>query len=419
MFERLKKVIPLAIETKTPLLLWGERGVGKTEFVQQIIKSLGMETQLLRTAGKEDTDFSGIPVEIDNRTIYAAPYWMPFEEYKCLKCGKRFGEPYSEKTPCPDCNSKNVDHVRMVILFDEMNRGNDDVLQTLFEFVANRSFDGRKFASQTAIIGTANPSGGAGYIVNAFNDEAFLSRWSHQNCGVDGEYFIEWYNYLASKYPSETSQKVAAYIGEDREKLLKDVNSEWGFTVKPNPRSWDWALKIYDYGRKHRHPDEGIKDLMAGLIGLGITNEFFNIDIKVRASEVIKGWGKRSKQLMTTIKSLNRPQFAALIYSVSGEALSINKTSRSKENENKRDNVISFLEDVCSIKGGRDIVTAATHRLLSSEYTEASSRILSASQFRKVVKDMNMEGEELEPWSERIIKSEILNDFVKDLIEKD
>jgi len=421
MFKFLEDIIKLAIPTKTPVLLWGERGVGKTEFTRNIVEELGYHYRIIRTAGKEDTDFSGIPVEIDGRTVYASPEWMPFEEWECSKCGATFGEPYSKKpNKCPKCGAsgKNIDHYKIVLIFDEINRGNDEVLQSLFEFVADRSFDGRKFASETAIIATANPAGGSGYIVNAFDDEAFLSRWSHIGCGVDNKYFDEWYTYLLGKLDPTVVQRITTYIGQDRSKLLGKSDSDgWGFTVKPSPRSWTWALKVYDYGIKNGFKKDVIIELMGGLVGRGIANEFYNITVKLEASRVIKKWNKEKDDIKNIIDKLSRPEVASLIGSVVNEALLM------KVNKQNRENVLDFLLYVGSTKkksGNRDLVASALYKLISAEYPNATN-VIHAHELRQAIDNVikKTNDHSVKPWTALIVGNDKLNKFVESLYTED
>jgi len=416
MFKQIGEVIRLAVETRTPVLLWGPRGVGKTQYAKQVIGELGYDFRIVRTAGKEDTDFSGIPVEIDQRTIYASPDWMPFEEWKCKKCGHKFGEPFSNKpSKCPKCNSTKIDYNKVVILFDEVNRGSDETLQALLEFVADKSFDGRPFASRTSIIATANPAGGSSYIVNAFDDEAFLSRWAHISFGVDKNYFDEWYQYLLQNVDPEVVQKAIMYIGEDRDKLIGPTESDWGFTVKPAPRSWEWALKVMSYGKAHGYSKNAILDLMSGLLGRGIAGEFYRTDIKVQASEVIHEWSTKEGKLCKIIDKFNRAEVASLCMSVTSTALSI------KIKKSERENVRNFLLYIASKKGSnRDLVAASLQKFIASEYP-TSVQILYNHDLRDAVsKAAEKEAKStVKPWTKMILGDKELSKFAKNTFTKD
>ncbi len=57
-----KEVLKRAIITKTPLVIWGELGVGKTAMIKHVAKQIGRNITTVIASLHEPTDFKGLPV---------------------------------------------------------------------------------------------------------------------------------------------------------------------------------------------------------------------------------------------------------------------------------------------------------------------------------------------------------------------
>ena len=63
---------------KTPVCIWGEHGIGKTELVEDFAISNGFQMAYVAPAQFEEMgDLLGMPQIIDNSTRFAPPAWVP------------------------------------------------------------------------------------------------------------------------------------------------------------------------------------------------------------------------------------------------------------------------------------------------------------------------------------------------------
>jgi hypothetical protein len=74
---RLEAVLALAYRARRAVLLEGPTGIGKSEIVQEVARSLGVATTVLDLSLLEPPDLVGLPVISDGRTEYAVPRALP------------------------------------------------------------------------------------------------------------------------------------------------------------------------------------------------------------------------------------------------------------------------------------------------------------------------------------------------------
>jgi MoxR-like ATPase len=74
---RLEAALELAYRARRPALLEGPTGIGKSEIVQAVAASLGIECRVLDLSLLEPPDLVGLPVVSDGRTSYARPSILP------------------------------------------------------------------------------------------------------------------------------------------------------------------------------------------------------------------------------------------------------------------------------------------------------------------------------------------------------
>jgi len=255
----------------TPML-WGHRGIGKSSGVAQITEEnfhrlrSGKPSDKpwgfidLRLSQCEAPDVRGLPEKYEDPygnqvTRYLPPADLPHGEFLCCSCGEIFGKngeyAKSKTVPdCPKCKSEDVDLHRGIVFLDEINRSEDDVLQASFQLVLDRKV-GMYTVPTGWILCCAgnymNADGGAsggGYVVNNFSDEAFLDRFCHLNVTVGGdESAQDWTEFMVSRY-GEAADRILQFVGYDKKNLMGEIKGDFGFTVKPSPRSWEMVAKV-------------------------------------------------------------------------------------------------------------------------------------------------------------------------------
>ncbi|MFD6093384.1 AAA family ATPase [Oerskovia sp. NPDC060338] len=70
------RALAAAIAAKTPVLIWGEPGVGKTATIEkQFSQRWGFHVETIIGSLREATDFLGLPIETDGEVHYSTPAW--------------------------------------------------------------------------------------------------------------------------------------------------------------------------------------------------------------------------------------------------------------------------------------------------------------------------------------------------------
>lgn len=146
--SQIKKAIPVLMKHKIVPYLHGSQGVGKTQVIGQIAKSMNLPVIHLHLATQEVGDLVGLLVRGENNTVFhARPEWFPVD-------GKG------------------------IIFLDEFNRAPPEVLQAMLPFTLTGRIHTHELPKGWSIIAAGN------YQSNAFNttdmsDAALYSRFCH------------------------------------------------------------------------------------------------------------------------------------------------------------------------------------------------------------------------------------------------
>jgi hypothetical protein len=185
-FEQFSKIAPYIIRSRKPIMGHGKHGIGKSELVYQLADKLGgiLGDEFTARYGKDyvfpvverrasqmaDTgDVIGVPEpkesEYGRITTFAPMGW--------------FAQACSE--PC-------------ILFFDEVDRANNDVRQSLMELTDSRKIAGHNLHPDTIIISMVN--GGSHDENNSYQvselDPAEHDRWWHVNLEPSVEDWTSW-----------------------------------------------------------------------------------------------------------------------------------------------------------------------------------------------------------------------------------
>ena len=149
-----------------PLCIWGNHGIGKTEFVENYAKEKGWEFKYINPAQFEEmADFHGMPVvekesNGQSRTVFASPKWVPTTEGPGI------------------------------LLLDDINRADERILRGLMQLLQKRELFSWKLPAGWKIVATANPDNGD-YLVTGM-DEAMMTRLLHFHVDFHVDAWTEW-----------------------------------------------------------------------------------------------------------------------------------------------------------------------------------------------------------------------------------
>ena len=134
--------------------LIGESGVGKTQCVKQALDELGTHYLIvLRISNMDEGQLNGYPTPTDKKTIRL-----------CML------DQYKEQID--ECKSQGK---KLVIMFDELNRGKAQTIRTVFNIVERKIWAGEQLPLDTAFIVATNPPTGIHQVQDIWGEEAALN----------------------------------------------------------------------------------------------------------------------------------------------------------------------------------------------------------------------------------------------------
>lgn len=275
------------LKTEITPLIWGSRGIGKSQLVASLVQELHISTGKpwglvdLRISTQEISDLTGIPKaytwtaresegssRIITETDWSVPVWFPTAEKIAQK-------------------ERNIPEHGIVFL-DEVNRGGQQETQAIFQFVLDRRIHTHVLAPGWKIIAAANPPT-QDYLVNEF-DASLLDRFLQLILKPDAG---EWLNWAASP-DVEISEGIISFI-TTQPQMLYEISAEehgWSPVITSSPRAWEAVDTII---KKCRIPDEVKTEVYAGLIGNIAAVSLVNFlqesyEQPVKASQIMKAY---------------------------------------------------------------------------------------------------------------------------------
>lgn len=198
-----------------PILIIGEKGIGKTELIPEFAKHLEemreerVHTHFITLSTQDTADLLGMPFRKDlpngkMQTGYAAPEWLPYEESE-------------------DCH---------IVVCDEFNRAPGYVLQTMLPFSLGGTLHTHKLPTKSLVVFLANPANDD-YVVNNFSDSAFYDRMARFNYAPTHH---EWWDHAEKNNVSNsviaTTKKMTKLLSADY------VADEYDINVPPSNRTF-------------------------------------------------------------------------------------------------------------------------------------------------------------------------------------
>lgn len=200
-FKTAHKILPHVLKSKHPIMLRGRHGIGKSEVVYTIGRSVGLPVIERRVSQMQDGDIIGLPLISEGDTDFAPPKW--------------FRQAMDE--PC-------------ILFFDEVDRGCTEIAQQIFELTDSRKFNGNYLHPDTLIMSAVNGGlHGAQYQVRDA-DPAELDRWTVFDVEPTVEDWLVWGRENISAFTCE-------FINNNRNHLEHTDDIEPS-KVYPSRRSW-------------------------------------------------------------------------------------------------------------------------------------------------------------------------------------
>jgi hypothetical protein len=230
-----KRAIRKAIQTRRPVFLWGQPGIGKSDIIKQIGDDANREVIDVRLALWEPTDIKGIPYyNADHgKMMWAAPAELP-----------------------TDPNSK------AILFLDELNSAPPAVQAAAYQLVLNRRVGTYQLPAGVDIVAAGNRESDRGVTYRM--PSPLANRFIHIEMRVDFDDFHEWAT------NNKLHADVVGYISFAKQDL-NDFDPKSSSKAFATPRTWSYVSSLLEDDNVDA---ETLMTLIAGSIGDGLAIKF-------------------------------------------------------------------------------------------------------------------------------------------------
>jgi len=226
---------------KVPMLV-GSPGIGKSDIINDLAKSVNVEVRDLRLAQADPTDLLGFPI-VDKAGIrmkYAPPSLFPLKGIDKIPEGKN----------------------GWLIFLDEMNSATPNLQSAAYKVVLDRMVGEYELHPNTWIVCAGNKKTDKA-VVNKLST-AMQSRLIHMNLSVSHKDWLEWAN------TNGIDHRVISFI-KFRPERLHTFDPNHSDDTFACPRTWSFLSDIIASREDFDYTDYV---LMSGTVGQGPATEF-------------------------------------------------------------------------------------------------------------------------------------------------
>jgi hypothetical protein len=417
----LKYAIHISHLARVPLFVWSARGMGKSSAPRQYCQNNFHFTDAngkgivpfglrdVRASQMEASEIRGIPKDEPDKNWfrYLPPIDLPQGEFIDERGNTwgQVGDKMPETSPFYDRHKASngdeadsawplkgkVAYHQGILFLDEPNRGEDDVLQAIFQLVLDRKAGGYELPSGWGIMAAGNPSGSKYRVNTMISDAAFLSRWCHVSVERSDAYVNGWLNYMYSVgYDRTIMDKVTQFCASNLDHLVQNEQGMEELSIEPNPRSWEMVAKVEQVLKLKGHEicnDSKIlsdcrREILQGLVGISISSAYIEWSATIYPKDILEGG--ITEEIRKKLSELTRSELQGLVWGVANLATSIKNPPK-----NVISNGINFVVWLMRSKQ-KDLAVAYAKALTDSE-TESSLKGLTLVN-PSIIKLMNSTG---------------------------
>lgn len=253
--------VAIAVQSHTPVLLWGAPGTGKTSVIRTIGWQLTLPVEVVIASIREPSDFSGLPVVTDQGVALEPPIWAK----RLAEAGKG------------------------LLFLDEISTAPPAVQAALLRVVLDRTIGDLQLPDGVAVVAAANPPDQAagGWEISMPLANRFVHlRWSVDPQEWANGFLSGWQSFSPPKLPENWEEQflpqlkgeLAAFIHSRPQLLLQPPAQEemdealaW-----PSPRSWEMGIRLVAAAQAARLDFEIQAELLSGAVGQGAAIEFMS-----------------------------------------------------------------------------------------------------------------------------------------------
>lgn len=368
----IKEAILICRAARITPFIWGHRGLGKSSLTNQVCTENSFGFVDLRCSQLEASDIRGLPDRVDGRTHYLPPAELPIGDMSLEQIAAELG-------PMPDdldLEGKRKYFMKFQILqprfqngilfIDEVNRAQDDVLQGIFQLVLDHRVGMHCLPPGWSVVAAGNYM--EGYMVNGFNDPAFLDRFCHLTLSGGETTLEEWVSYMSTIYGQDATD-VIEFASQNIKHLDGDISGELGFSIQPSRRSWDMVVRVERACNNGSFSESAKLEVLAGIVGRELALSYSRYSCPVKPRELIKNGVKAyEKQL----RNLNRNTLTGLMWGL------VSFCKPQIDNDEVANVCLDFAEYMLNVTADKDIVVAFSRALVSSNANDKQDSVRAA-----------------------------------------
>ena len=250
-------IVKNCIKVKTPVMLWGAPGIGKSSLIHQISNELRLRVIDLRLAQLEPTDLRGVPMP--NRETGRAEWYLPaFWPVAAVEDGERevVGED-GKKRKVEVKAGCGIDGPGLVFL-DEIEKAPVSVKNASLQLVLDRAIGSYKLPDDWTIVCAGNREEDGAFSQTL--GTALANRMLHLEIEPDLDAWAAWAR------DNGVAEDIIAFLHFKPELVYKNT----GENAFPTPRSWAMGSNLIKMVKNQK--EQAV--VLSAAVGKGASSEF-------------------------------------------------------------------------------------------------------------------------------------------------
>ena len=265
------ELIALAYRANQPVLLEGPHGVGKSQLLEEAAGHLGIEVIVRDLSLMEPPDLIGLPTQVNGRTMYAPPSFLP---------SKGQG----------------------ILVFEELNRSERYMMSPCLQLLTARSLNDYRLPSGWLPVAAINPAG-ENYDTREL-DPALLSRFLRIQVEADVKSWLAWAS-TNGVHPA----------------VQKYVSALPSIFDSTNPRSWTYASNVLAaFTMNDKESRHTLLAALAGLVGEAHAKAFLKVyrnnEVMVSPDQVIRHYSSVRASVLSWRKDKRTDMLESIAHGV-------------------------------------------------------------------------------------------------------
>lgn len=320
------------MEKKITVCLIGETGVGKTPIVEQWVASKGGYLKILNLGHLNSDDLSMSMFNPEGTQYdFVPPTWLVELNEQAEKCGIA------------------------LLYFDEWNRGDKNVVNSLFTVPDERRIHGFKLHPNVLVAAAMNPSDGS-YLVNqAERDPAIRKRLNFVFVTPDLSGWLDW------GAANGMDELVLRFV-RGQATMFYDVAARDAGKAFPCPANWEKVSNLTKSARKIQGglTSAVFEALVAGQVGYVTAKKFCEFvrdhNTLIQPEEILHGYMKGGRQRVAKLlgsrivdghmQKIEGENIRADVLANLNEGLAITLFSEQPDLEKVANNFVTYMTDI-------------------------------------------------------------------------